>query len=643
MLYIELAELYEKLEATTKRLEKTFLLANFLKKAIGMFKQKKLSEEQLKDLAYLVQGKIMPTWSESEIGISSQLIIKCISKATGINEEQIVKLWKEVGDLGKVAETASSKKKQVTLFSKALTASKVIENLRKASKVEGEGSVDKKIMLVAELLTNAQPKEARYIVRTILEELRIGVGEGIVRDAIVQATMPIATPLFVKCKNCNAIVPQQNYCVNCQKQLDAEALNGDKLSYEEVVKLIQHKKQLPNVIVASSIDEARKIYQLFIDKVQEAYDISADFGEVLIKAARSIYELDKIELKPGKPVKVMLALKASNIEEAFSKVGKPAQIEYKYDGFRVLIHKSKDGKIKIFTRRLEDVTKQFPEIVQYVKQQVNAESFIIDGEAVGYDPKTKKYRPFQEISQRIKRKYHIAEMAKELPVEVHIFDILYLNGKSTIKLKFGERRKLIEKIIKPVPYKLVLAKKCVTSSVEEAEAFYNEALDNGQEGVMFKNLEAPYKPGARVGYMLKLKPEKATLDLVIVGAEWGTGKRSGWLSSFVVACYDSITGRWLTVGKVGTGVKEKEATGLTFEQLTEMLKPLIIEEKGREVKIKPQVVVEVMYQEIQKSPTYESGYALRFPRIIRLRPDKAPEEADTIDTIIKYYKEQGAK
>jgi len=581
MLYLELAKIYEKLEKTTKRLEKTSILAELFKKA---------GENELREIVYLAQGTVFPAYDEHEIGMSSQLMIRVISLATGIATSEVEKKWRSIGDLGKVAETLVRQKKQVTLFSEKLTTTKVFNNLRKVADVSGVGAIERKISLVVELLTAASPLEARYIVRTVLEELRIGIGEGTLRDAIVWAFF------------------------------------SNKLGIEFDI----HN----NEIKVSNREE----YNKYINAVQEAYDLANDFGSVIVAAKKGLNALRKIELHPGIPVKVMLALKVKSISEGFKVVGRPAAFEYKYDGFRLMINKDKNGKIKLFTRRLDDVTKQFPEVVSYIKKYVRGNSFILDSEAVGYDPKKLKYRPFQEISQRIKRKYDIEKLKEELPVEVNVFDIIYYNGKNLIKTPFKDRRKLLEKIIHGERWKLKLAENLITDSEKEAEEFYNKALRDGEEGVMVKNLNAPYKPGARVGYMLKLKPELNTFDLVIVGAEYGTGKRSGWLSSFILACRHE--GNLLEIGKVGTGIKERSEQGLSFEELTEILRPLIVEEHGRVVKIKPKIVVEVTYQEIQKSPTYSSGFALRFPRVTRLRPDRTVKDIASLDEIKEEYRKQ---
>ena len=326
----------------------------------------------------------------------------------------------------------------------------------------------------------------------------------------------------------------------------------------------------------------------------------------------------------------MLFQKAKNIKDAFSIVGKPAAIEEKYDGFRLQIHKN-NGKLKLLTRSLEDVTKQFPDVVQTISKNVKSDEFIIDVEVVGIDAQTKKYLPFQNISQRIRRKYDIEEMAKKFPVQVNVFDVLFCDKKSLLKVPFIERRNTLKKIISETP-ELKLAKQLTTDDESVAENFYKESLAAGNEGVMMKNLQGIYKPGSRVGFGVKVKPTMDSLEVVIVGAEWGEGKRSKWLASFIIAVRDPETNSYLEIGRVGTGIKEK-SEGVSFDQLTELLKPLVIEEKGREVAVRPEIVIEVDYEEIQKSPTYSSGYALRFPRLVKLREDRASQDINTVDDV----------
>jgi len=560
--YSKLCEVYHALESTSKGLEKTEILASFLGE---------IRDEP--ELIYLLQGSVFADYDHRELGMSHQLVIRAIGKAAGISDADVVDAFKELGDLGKVAESVLGKKKQQTaLFTKKLSIEKVMTNLRKVPTLEGKGTVEIKIGLIVELLHSASPKEARYIVRTVLGDLKVGVGSGLLRDAIV---------------------------AQCFKP--------------------------------ENLEEKKK----YSKNVQEAYDKATDFAEVFEKACSN--NLDTIKLKPGKPVKVMLFPKAKSIEDAFRIVGKPAAFEYKYDGFRVMINKEKGGQVKIFTRRLEEVTTQFPEIAGYVESHMTGESFILDAEAVGFNSETKKYTDFQAISQRIRRKYGIEKMQKAFPIELAVFDIIYYDGESLIDTPFGERRKLIEKIIREEPFKIVLAKQIITEDVAEVEKFYEAALSDNQEGLMGKSLSAPYKPGARVGYAVKLKPEDNDLDLVITGAEWGTGKRAGWLTSFDVACRDD--GELLQIGKVSTGLKEKPEEGLSFSEMSEKMKELIVEEHGRKIKVRPEVVVTVQYQNIQKSPTYSSGYALRFPRITRLREDRGVSDIASVEEIEKEVSE----
>ena len=922
MKYSELASIYEALERTSKRLEKTYIISGLLKKT---------REEDIGRILLLIQGRLFPLWDETKLGVSDRLIIKAISLATGISPVKVEEEWKKLGDLGLVAEKLVQRKRQATLFSKELTVEKVFNNLRRLPALEGPGSVDQKVKVIAELLSCAKPLEARYVVRTVLEDLRVGVGAGSIRDAIVWAFF--------------------------DKKV--------RVNYDEKEKTIN--------------PDNREEYNRLVEAVQHAFDLKADYGEVarmIMQKGETAFE--ELVLEPGKPINVMLYQKAKDLKDAFERVGKPCALEYKYDGFRcitgytslfvknkgfvcvrdvregdyVLTHKgnfkkvlatnkrridpgeklfelttyygasfrvsekhpllvfrnkpswvyvedikpgdklvfpiprlrgkdylerlrgrlvlsdeagyskvlemndfffrflgywvgdgftnnyhnteriglifnyktqkdlcafyeenikkffgisnirrnihngaiylywrdkpfrrwlscffrrewkgktlpewfssiteqqfrmflkgwvesdgyvdekgrtsiitkekdlamfvcllglkfkrmiglkkvrvngktyhkliipksgrgfvfSKDGvliniysikelkkrdprtvlynlqvkgdesyctsmaalhncqihrqgdEIRIFTRRLDDVTKQFPEVVGYVKKYVRADDFILDSEAVGFDHKTGKYLPFQAISQRIKRKYNIEQMARELPVEVNVFDIMYYKGRSLLKEPFKKRRAVLERIITPCKKKLVLAKQLVTGDLAEAEMFYKEALEVGEEGVMAKNLEGVYKPGSRVGYGVKVKPVMESLDLVIVGAEWGTGKRSGWLTSFVLAC--RAGNEFVEIGKVGTGIKELEREGVSFKELTKRLKPLIVKEEGKVVRVKPEVIIEVNYEEIQKSPTYASGYALRFPRFVRLRDDKALSDVSSLSLIEDLYKAQ---
>ena len=551
--YSILADVYEKLEATPAKLAKTGILAELLKKT---------SPELLPKVTLLSCGRVFPQWSQQEIGVADKMMIRAIAKATGFKDSEIVQKFKKIGDLGLVAEECIKTKKQSSFFKKQLTVDKAFENIKQLASVSGAGSQDRKLNLIAELLVSAKPKEARYVVRTILETLRIGVAEGIVRDAIAKAFAAAA------------------------------------------------------------------------DLVEHAWNLLPDYGEIA-KVAREKGNngLKKVELELGKPIQMMLGEKAESIEEVVKEFGKVAA-EYKYDGMRAQIHK-KDNQIWIFTRRLEDVTKQFPDLVDLCKKCLKIKNCIVEGEVLGIDSKTGSPLPFQALSQRIHRKYDIEKMIKEIPIQIHLFDITYLEDEMLFDKKFTERREILKQIVKPIAKKFELAKQMVSNDAKELDKFYNEALKAKQEGLFLKVLDSTYVFGRHVGGWYKIKPIMETLDLAIIGATWGRGARTKWLSSYVLACRDPNTGKFLTCGMMGTGLTEEQ-----FQLMTDALKPLIISEKGTEVKLKPKVVVEVAYQEIQKSPTYESGMALRFPKLQRIREDKGPDEADTIERVQFLYKSQ---
>lgn len=584
MFYKSIVGLYETLGNTSQRLEKTSHISQLIKDA---------RPEELKNIILLSQGKIFPPWEDKKIGVASKLVIKAISKVTGISDSKIENEWKKQGDLGNVAQSLISVKKQSSLFQKELTIDEVISNLKSLASEEGKGSVESKISIISDMLIHSTPTEAKYIVRTVLDNLRIGVGSGSMRDAIIWAFFSDLLGLKYN--------PEKN---------DIDLSEENRARYNEIS-----------------------------GKVQLAYDICNDFAEIAILLKKSGIEgLDTIKFEPGKPSNVMLYQKAKNIQEAFEIVGKPAAFEFKYDGFRMAVHK-KGTEINIFTRRLENVTEQFPDVIRSLQNNIDADSCILEGEAVGLD-KEGKYVPFQNVSERIRRKYDIEELSQKFPMELNLFDIIYYNGKSLITEPFKKRRKYLESIVKQEKGKIVLSKQIITSDEKEAKEFYELSLKLGEEGVMAKNLDAIYKPGARVGYGIKIKPVMEPLDLVIIGAEWGEGKRSGWLTSYYLACSDN--GELKEIGKVSTGLKEIDSEGETsFRQLSKLLEPLIMKSSGKIVELRPEIVIEVGYEEIQKSVSYSSGYALRFPRFLRLRnEDKSVEDINSAEDVERLFKEQ---
>ncbi|MBI4153079.1 ATP-dependent DNA ligase, partial [Candidatus Woesearchaeota archaeon] len=478
--YLTLCNVYEQLESTSRRLEKTAILADFLKI---------ISSDELEQVLLLVQGLAYPAWDERTLGFSSSSIIKALSLAAGASEHEVRDAWRETGDLGDCAFRLMGKRKQATLFEQKLTIRKVFENIRKLAEIEGEHSVDIKVGTVAELLSSATAAEARFIVRTVLDELRIGLGEGTLRDALVWAFLPGVLGISVPYKKGDSIG-------NALVVPAADAIDELQLACAEYV---------------FSEDEkvAREVHSIFVRRVQHALDVCNDFGKVAsVLKKKGLAGLNTLRLAVGTPLKVMLALKAESIEAAFECVGKPAALEYKLDGFRLQVHK-KNGKISLFTRRLEQVTAQFPDVAAAVENHLKGNEFILDCEAVGVDKVSGKFLPFQNISQRIKRKYGLTQMADDVPVELHIFDILFFDGKSFLDDPFSERRALLRKVVDECEHvKLVM--QLWTDDVEEAAEFYQQALDAGNEGIMFKSLNAAYQPGSRVGAMVKMKPVMET-------------------------------------------------------------------------------------------------------------------------------------
>ncbi|MEM2366829.1 MAG: ATP-dependent DNA ligase [Candidatus Bathyarchaeia archaeon] len=369
------------------------------------------------------------------------------------------------------------------------------------------------------------------------------------------------------------------------------------------------------------------------EAVKRAGMVLGDIGTVaaLIKA-EGREALSKIGFQIFRPVKLMLAQMANDVAEAIKEHGGKTAFEYKLDGARVQIHKCGDD-VRIFSRRLTDVTKSLPEIADMVRKKVKAREVIMEGEVIAIDDKGYPV-PFQHLMRRFKRVHEIEDVAETIPVRLYLFDILYLDGKSLISLPYLQRRQILADSAGEIP----LTKQLITDSVEEAERFLREAVDCGHEGLMAKRLNSEYTPGIRGKHWLKIKPTFEPLDLVIVAAEYGYGRRHEWLSDYYLAARDAETGEFLVVGKTFKGLTDSEII-----EMTKRLKELAIKEEYRRVYVTPKIVVEVAYNEIQKSPKYKCGMALRFARITRLRDDKTPEEADTIQRVREIYQKQFLK
>ncbi|MFH1420879.1 MAG: ATP-dependent DNA ligase [Candidatus Aenigmatarchaeota archaeon] len=556
MQYRELVKTYQSLEATTKKLEKRDILARLYKET---------PNELLPIIVLLSQGMVFPKGGK-ELGIATNMMLAAIEKSYGVSEKEVESVFKKTGDVGLTAEHFAKNKKQHSLVHRVLTVQHIMDNLQRLPDITGKGSQEKKLVLLQELLVYATPLEAKYIARTAVETLRIGVAEGVVNSAI------------------------------------AHAFNKE-----------------PKL-------------------VEKSYSYIGDYGEVAVLAKENKLTTSRLEV--GSPVRPMLADRSKGLDEVFERF-KNIALEVKYDGFRTFVHK--DGnKITIFSRRLDDVTHQFPDIVKLARENLKAKSCIVDGETFATDKKTGAPRPFQVLSRRIHRKYDIEQMIQEIPIQVNLFDLLYANGENYMEKPLKERWHKLKQVVKETRA-FKLAEHIETDDRKIAEKFLKESLAEGQEGLIGKNLDAHYQPGKRAGYWLKVKEIMEPLDLVIIGGTWSEGKRAKQIGSILLGVKNGK--EFIATGMLGSGLREKESEStFTISELTDILKKDIVSESGTSVVVKPRIVVEVGYEEIQKSPKYPSGFALRFPRLLRFRTDeKRPEDADTIATIEKLYKKQKTK
>lgn len=376
-----------------------------------------------------------------------------------------------------------------------------------------------------------------------------------------------------------------------------------------------------------------KAFDVPIETVQTATMLAGDIGEVAsIAQAKGKEAVSNIGFRVFRPIKPMMAQTAENVEQVLKETGGRTAFEYKLDGARIQIHKL--GKqVRIYSRRLTDVTSSLPEVVQLVQNQLKVDSAILDGEviAVGSD---RTPLLFQHVMRRFRRVHQVEEAIRRIPVELQLFDVLYVDGCSLINEAYTQRRKKLAEIAGNI----ALTEQTVTSKAHEAKEFMNRALNRGHEGLVSKKLDSHYTPGMRGKRWFKVKRTLEALDLIIVAAEWGYGRRHNWLSDYYLAARDAETGKLLTVGKTFKGLTDREII-----EMTKRLKELTTQEQPHGVVVAPRIVVEVVYNEIQKSPKYECGMALRFARIKNIRDDKTPEEADTIQRVREIYEKQYEK
>ena len=589
MEFIEIANTFEKLEKITSRTQMVGILTVLFKKI------KDKAPSIIDKVVYFIQGKLWPDWyGYPELGIGEKGIIKAIAIAAKVKEKEVERLYKKLGDLGLVAERLLQKPtKSVGLlaFTQAeskLTFEKVYNTLKRIAFLQGEGSREQKIRLLAGLLTEAKPKEAKYIVRFVQGRLRLGVGDATIMDALAQ-------------------------------------------------------------LVGGA--HARTV-------IERAYNLRADLGLVAkILFEKGLEALKEIHPQPGIPVRPMLAERLHDPVEILKKLGGRGLAEYKYDGERAQIHITKDGKVVIFSRRLENITHPYPDVVQYAKSYVKANEAIIEGEIVAVDPETGELRPFQELMHR-RRKHDVHVAMKEYPVHVRLFDLIYVDGEDYTNKPLPVRRAKLEEILDQHE-EFRLAEGKIVSDPEELERFFMQAISDGCEGLVVKAIheKSIYQAGARGWLWIKYKRDYKSemvepVDLVVIGAFYGRGKRGGTFGALLMAGYDPDTDTFQSVCKVGSGFTDEE-----LARLPELLKPYIVNKKPPrvvsdmepDVWVQPALVAEIIGAEITLSPIHTcardkvkpgSGLAIRFPRFIRWRPDKGPEDATTCKELVEMYKLQ---
>lgn len=532
------AELCKKIESVKGRLDTIDLLSNAIQE---------VEHPDLQIFVRLILGKPFPNWSPLKLGIGPNLLYESVAYVTGRNREKVLATLNSVGDLGRAVEEMLESKSQTSFFSEELTLAEVYSSFEAIAQAEGGKSQKERLRIIQRLFSVATPLEGHYITGILLDDMRIGVGEGNLRDAI------------------------------------AKAFNVDP-------GLVEHAQQVLN-----------------------------DMGEVASLASQGESAMSHVSLQLFHPVRMMLA-RQGTISEVIADVGSIA-VEYKYDGARFQFHK--EGSTgRMYSRKLENVTNSLPDVVSMLLSATDHD-LILDGEVIAI--KDGRPMPFQTVLKRFRRKHGIADAVEAIKLVPNVFDILFLDGEMLLDQPFSERRKILTKVLKQYA-----TPQLVSGDLSEIEQYYHQALDDGHEGVMLKLQNSHYTPGMRGKDWVKIKPEVDTLDLVAIGAEWGEGKRAHVYGSFLLAARKDE--QLIPVSRVATGLSDEQLTWLY-----ETLKDEVIHSEGKMVYFEPRLVFEIGYSEIQQSPNYEGGFALRFPRFVRVRDDKDIREANTIGDIEERY------
>jgi len=574
-----------------------------------------LSPELLKEVLYLCVNEYAPTYEGLELGIGDQVIMKALAESTGRNMKDLKADYVECGDLGIVAE--KSRSNQRTMFPPPpLTVKLVFDKLKKIAQTSGNRSQGEKVRLMQGLFVSAKGPECRFVVRHLQGKMRMGLAEQTVFQALGRALAytPTATdPVILD--QCKLLGVEKIHALETRNAAIFKQVFCEMPNYDEVIP----------VLLKSGIETLH----------------------------------DHCYLTPGIPIKAMLAKPTTGIQEILKRFANMKfTLEYKYDGERAQIHLMPDGKLMFFSRNAENNTAKFPDLQKTMKgfAQDSVKSFILDSEVVAYDRIKKQILPFQVLTHRKRKDVEASEVS--ICVCVYAFDLLFLNGEPLIRRPFGERRKLMYESFKVVEGEFMFADHKDSANPEEIEVYLSKSIEDQCEGLMVKTLwkEATYEPSRRSHNWLKCKKDYLdgcgdTLDLVVIGAFYGTGKRTGKYGSFLVACYDPDDDYFQSICKIGTGFKDEDLEN-HFTFLSKHIKPskptnyMVTDNFKCDVWFDAVQVWEVKCADLTISPQHQAavgrvheskGIALRFPRFIRIRPDKQPEMATNADQVAELY------
>jgi len=575
--YEVVAEAYRDLEQASGRLMLIDRLAALLAQT---------PQELLPTVCYLCQGLIAPEFAGVDLGLAEKLALRAVASATSVEPEEVVAAVREAGDLGQAAELLLA----ATAGDRApsLEVAAVVDTLHQIAGAEGAGSQGRKLDLLAGLLALATPLEARYLLRLVTGNLRLGIGTPTILDALAQV-----------------------YTGN--------------------------RKDRP--------------------VLERAYNVCCDLGLVAATlASGGLIAVKELQVRPGNPVRVMLAQRLSEAEEILARLGGRCMAEYKYDGMRVQAHRTADGHIELFTRRQERVSSQFPDVVELLQAGLGPREAILEGEIVAYDAAAGELRPFQEVMFR-RRKHGIAEAARDVPVGLFCFELLYADGQDLTESSYLNRRaRLAEAVTLSDRLRLTTALEVATAPA--LDAAFEQAVADGSEGLVCKSTssDAIYQAGARGWLWIKLKRDYRTeladtIDLVVVGAYSGRGRRRGTYGAVLLAAYNPEAELYQTVGKCGTGFSDAELAALPAK-LAPLIRaprpPRIDSHVNADVWFEPSLVVEVLSAELTLSPNHTAGWgelkedaglSMRFPRFTgRWRDDKEPQDATTTQQLVELYR-----